>query len=59
MTLKLLRIFPSGRRKVIELQIANFYWDNHKFYYIPIRNGEPICRYLTLEQDEDIMELKL
>lgn len=59
MTLKLLKIFPSGRREVKEIQITNFYWDNHKFYYVPIKDGYASCCYLSLEQDEDIMELKI
>lgn len=59
MTLTLLKIRPSGSREVKEIQITDFYWENHKFYYVPIKDGYSACCYLTLKEDEDIMELKL
>lgn len=58
MKLKILRKFPSGITEITEIEIETFRWnDNHKFEYVPIWNGHSISRFITLEQNEDIVGL--
>lgn len=60
MKLKILRKFPSGMTEIEEIEIETFRWDdNHKFQYVPIWNGHSACRFITLEQNEDIVGLSI
>lgn len=58
MKLKILRKYPDGTTEVEEIVIETFRWeDNHKFQYVPIYDGYSTSRFLSLEQNEDILGL--